>query len=147
GAAQRALPAVVYVGVEREASIARGNTRAPMQIPEPFRQFFDFGDPDDMVIPPQEGNGSGFILDDEGHVITNHHVVRGATRVLVRLVDGREYDAEVIGSDEDTDVAVLKITPHSGEQLPTVTFGSSDDLKVGDWVLALGNPLGLDFSV
>jgi serine protease Do len=144
-AAQRALPAVVYVGVEREARMTSGNGRSPSQIPESLRQFFNI-DPS-QPAPPQEGNGSGFILDDEGHVITNHHVVEGATRVIVRLVDGREYDAEVIGSDDDTDVAVVRITPHEGEQLPTVSFGSSDQLRVGDWVLALGNPLGLDFSV
>jgi serine protease Do len=145
-AAQRALPAVVYVGVEREAQLAsRGNGRAPGQIPESLRQFFDL-DPN-QPMPRQEGNGSGFILDTEGHVITNHHVVDGATRVFVRLVDGREYDAEVIGSDNDTDVAIVRIAPHEGEQLPVVSFGSSDQLRVGDWVLALGNPLGLDFSV
>jgi serine protease Do len=148
-AAQRALPAVVFVGVEREARLAqRGDQRVPMQIPESFRRFFDFEDPQAPgQLPPQEGNGSGFILDEQGHIITNHHVVDGATRVLVRLVDGREYTAEVVGSDADTDVAVLKIEPHEGEQLPVVSFGSSDQLRVGDWVLALGNPLGLDFSV
>ena len=145
-AAQRALPAVVYVGVEREAQLAaRGNGRGGGQIPESLRQFFDL-DPQ-QPLPRQEGNGSGFILDTQGHVITNHHVVEGASRVFVRLVDGREYDAELIGSDDDTDVAVVRIQPHEGEQLPVVSYGSSDQLRVGDWVLALGNPLGLDFSV
>ena len=146
-AAQRALPAVVFVGVEREPRVAQRNGRIPSQVPDPFRQFFDFDDPDQLQLPPQEGNGSGFILDEEGHVVTNHHVVEGATRVLVRLVDDREYEATVIGSDADTDVAILKIAPNEGEHLPVVSFGSSDALKVGDWVLALGNPLGLDFSV
>ncbi len=148
GAAARALPAVVYVAVEQDARVARGTQRTPRQlpIPEEFQRFFQF--PDQMPDPgPQMGQGSGFIIDQEGRIVTNHHVVANASRVMVRLVDGREYDAEVVGSDPSTDVAVLKIEPRMGERLPVVAFGNSDALNVGDWVLALGNPLGLDFTV
>ena len=144
GAAQQALPAVVYVGVERQARLSQQSGQ--MQIPEQFRRFFGDVDPE-MMPQPQEGNGSGFIIDERGHIMTNAHVVADASNVMVRLVDGREYDAEVVGADRNSDVAVLRITPGEGEELPVVTFGDSDGLRVGDWVLALGNPLGLDFSV
>ncbi len=142
-AADRALSAVVQVAVEREAQVAA----APQQIPDFFRFF---GIPEDqMQIPPQTGTGTGFIADASGRIITNNHVVAGASRVRVRLVDGREFAATVVGRDESTDIAVLDINVDgaSGSRLPTVALGSSDSLRVGDWVLALGNPLGLDFTV
>ena len=140
-AAHRALPAVVYVFVERE-----GPTGArAVPIPEPFRRFFEFPEPE-WEPPPQRGNGSGFILDAEGNIITNDHVVADASRITVRLLDGREFDAEVVGSDPTTDVAVIR-PAEEVEDLPHVELGNSDDVQVGDWVLALGNPLGLDFTV
>jgi serine protease Do len=140
-AADRALPAVVQVAVEREARTAT----TPQQMPDFFRFF---GIPDDqMQVPPQSGTGTGFIFDSAGHIITNNHVIADAARVRVRLVDGREFSATVTGRDESTDIAVVKIEPDGGGALPTVTFGDSDSLRVGDWVLALGNPLGLDFTV
>jgi serine protease Do len=142
-AAQRALPAVVYVEVERQA------TAAPMQqIPEELRPFFGPQMPGMPQQPgPQVGSGSGFILDEAGHVVTNNHVVEGAERVLVRLVNGREYTAEVVGTDASSDVAVLRLLDVEGAELPTAELGDSDPLRVGDWVLALGSPLGLDFTV
>jgi len=139
-AAHAALPAVVFIRVEKPA----GGDSPAQQIPEPFRRFF--GIPEDQgEMPPQQGLGSGFLIDQDGHIITNAHVVSGASYVNVRLVDGREFEAEVVGSDSSTDVAVLRID--SDGELPVAELGSSDQLRVGDWVLALGSPLGLDFTV
>lgn len=142
GAADRALPAVVYVAVEQTGSVA--TSRQVPQVPDEFRRFFQF--PDEMQQQPQRGNGSGFIIDEQGHIVTNNHVVEGATRVAVRLVDGRQFEANVVGTDPATDIALLKVDP-GREKLPVAAFGDSDQLRIGDWVLALGNPLGLDFSV
>jgi serine protease Do len=149
-ASERALPAVVYVNVERDPRVVRGRgqQQLPENIPEPFRRFFQLPvDPgDDFQMPPEEGTGSGFIIDAAGHVVTNHHVVADAQRIQVRLQDGREFDAKLIGSDANTDVALVKIESGNG-RLPTLPFGDSENLRVGDWVLALGNPLGFDFTV
>lgn len=150
GAADRALPAVVYVAVEQDARVAQLQGRRPpiQAIPEEFRRFFEFGDPEGQPDgAPRRGSGSGFIIDASGLIVTNNHVVADASRLTVRLVDGREYNAEVVGTDPNTDIALIRIQPRSGEQLPVVSFGDSDRLQVGDWVLALGNPLGLDFTV
>jgi serine protease Do len=137
-AAERALPAVVQVDViARPRATARRTPRFPFP-------FF----PDDQVPQmPAQASGSGFIFDQRGYIMTNHHVVDGATQLTVRMVDGREYDAQVVGGDPQTDVAVIKIEPRRGERLPVAALGDSDQLRVGDWVLALGNPLGLDFTV
>ncbi|MEX1365161.1 MAG: trypsin-like peptidase domain-containing protein [Nannocystaceae bacterium] len=99
-----------------------------------------FGPGNDAV----QGQGSGFIIDDEGLVVTNHHVVDGARSVRVRLPDGRRFDAEVVGSDPATDLALLRLS--GAEELPVVTLGQSKSLQVGDWVVAMGNPMGLDHS-
>jgi serine protease Do len=144
GAADRALPAVVAIQATTRARLARGTPRNfPFPLPSPFG---DGMDPQENA--PQQQSGTGFVIDNEGHILTNNHVVSGAERVVVRLVDGRTYEnARVIGGDRDTDVAVVKIEPRSGETLPVSQIADSDDAKVGDWVLALGNPLGLDFTV
>jgi len=145
-AADRALPAVVQVTVERGTQVA-GRT---VPLPDMFRYFFGLpeGGPDQQIpLPPQQSTGSGFIFDQQGHIVTNNHVVADAERVRVRLVDGREYAAEVVGTDPSTDVALLKVRAGNEERLPVLAFADSDSLRVGDWVLALGNPLGLDFSV
>lgn len=139
-AAHRVLPAVVYVSVEEDG----GGVRT-VPIPEPFRRFFEFPEPR-YELPPQRGSGSGFIFDPQGLIITNNHVVADASRITVRLLDGREFDAEIVGSDPTTDVAVIKLKGDVTD-LPTVDLGNSDSVRVGDWVLALGNPLGLDFTV
>jgi S1-C subfamily serine protease len=100
--------------------VARGRG-VPQQVPEEFRRFFDqfgFGTPEDMEQVPQQGTGSGFILDETGHIMTNHHVVKGATRITVRTLEGREYEARLIGSDSATDVAIIKIEKRNGERLP-----------------------------
>jgi serine protease Do len=145
-AADRALPAVVYIAVLREARPMAQQGPRP-SVPDDLFRFFSPQNPFGMEQPPQQGAGSGFIIDGSGHVMTNHHVVAGATRITVRLVDGREYDARLVGSDAATDVAILKVEPRGGEALPVATLGSSDDLRIGDWVIALGNPLGLSFTV
>jgi serine protease Do len=142
-AADRALPAVVQirVSVARE----RANLNVRQRMPFPF-QLPGMPDEDDPA-PRGEGTGSGFIFDPRGYIMTNNHVVSGATNVRVTMVDGRQYDAKVVGADEDTDIGVIKIEPRRGEQLAVAQIGSSDQLRVGDWVLALGNPLGLNFTV
>ncbi|HEV8241211.1 MAG TPA: Do family serine endopeptidase [Thermoanaerobaculia bacterium] len=144
-ASSHVLPAVVYIQVEKKAS----SEAQQQQIPEQFRRFFGLppGGGDDGEGAPVGGAGSGFIFDREGHIVTNNHVVADTDQVLVRMVDGREYTAKVVGTDEMTDVAVLKIDPKNGEQLPTTELGNSDSLQVGDWVLALGSPLELQFTV
>jgi serine protease Do len=89
--------------------------------------------------------GSGFLLGPEGYVVSNHHVVKDAQWIQVRLADGRSFDAELVGSDPDTDLALLRVL--DGTDLPSVVLGDSDRLEVGDWVVAIGNPFGLDRSV
>jgi serine protease Do len=140
GAAQRALPAVVYVAVEREDP-----PRLPeLRVPEDFWWFFEPEEP--LELPPQVLTGTGFIYDGSGLVLTSGHVVEGASTVRVTLRDGRELDADVKGVDPTTDVAVIALRGQPGS-FETIELGSSDALQVGDWVLALGNPLGLDFTV
>ena len=138
-ATQNARGAVVYVEVEAAPRQVR-------QLPQEFRglPFGDmFGMPD--VQPrPSRGSGSGFIISGDGYVLTNNHVVEDANRVTVTLTDNRVFDAEVVGRDPNTDVAVLKI---DAENLPTARLGDSDGLQVGDWVLALGYPMSLGETV
>ena len=135
-AAAVALPAVVQIQVQTRAESPRN--RIPFVLP-------GMQAPDQPQI--QRGTGSGFIIDEAGHVLTNNHVVEDAERITVRLADGREFAATVVGTDPNTDVAVVALQMGDGETLPISRFGDSDALKVGDWVLALGNPLGLDFTV
>ena len=132
-AASHALPSVVFVGVER-------TVEAMAFLPESHRQYL--GD-----SPIQQGSGSGFVFDESGLVMTNHHVVDGAESIRVRMQDGHEYDAEVVASDPTTDVAVIRLALPPGRRLTVAETGDSQSLRVGDWVLALGNPLGLDFTV
>jgi len=120
----------------------------PWLMPEgPFQEYFErfFGD---LPQPPLETNalGSGFIIDREGHIFTNNHVVAKATEITVRLQNGKEYDAKVIGRDSKTDLALIRIEAEAELPLPAV-LGDSEDLRVGDWVLAVGNPFGLGHSV
>ena len=94
----------------------------------------------------EQGSGSGFVISADGYILTNNHVVEGAEQVTVRLLDRREFKAKVVGTDPNTDVAVLKI---DATNLPPMALGNSDDARVGEWVLAIGNPLGegLTFTV
>jgi serine protease Do len=135
-------PAVVKIIVEQHS--AKGSRTLPGegQIPEELRRFFEFrGGPP----PGQErmGMGSGFIISRDGYILTNNHVVDGADSVLVRMSDRREFDAEIIGTDPRSDLALLRI---EASGLPTVKLADNDDLEVGEWVLAIGSPFGLDYS-
>lgn len=112
-----------------------------------FRQFF--GDRFRALIPRErivQGLGSGFIIDKNGIILTNAHVVSGADRVTVTLKDGRKFQGTVLGKDDVTDLAVVKINPQ-GQKLPVAILGDSDKVKVGDWAIAVGNPVGLDNTV
>ncbi|HEY0809925.1 MAG TPA: trypsin-like peptidase domain-containing protein, partial [Longimicrobiales bacterium] len=140
GASEQALPSVVHIRVTTQATARRTTQRT---LPFPF-----FDDNEDPQQPRRGmGTGSGFVFDGRGYILTNNHVVENAERVLVTFVDGREYTAQVIGSDPQTDVGVIKIEPRNGERFAPVSLGSSDDTHVGDWVIALGNPLNLQFTV
>lgn len=111
-----------------------------------FRRFFGEEGPGGPGAPdPRSSLGSGFIISDDGYVITNNHVVREADEIMVRLSDRSEYPAKLIGSDPRSDIAVLKI--ESDHKFPSVKLGNSEALEVGEWVLAIGSPFGFDYSV
>jgi serine protease Do len=149
--AQSNSPAVVNISTTQKI---KRDPRLPenLQIPDlpedsPFHDFFrHFFDEDGNAPMPRDAKslGSGFIISGDGYVMTNNHVVRDADEVIVRLSDRREYNAKVVGTDERSDVALLKI---DAADLPTVKVGKSKDLKVGEWVLAIGSPFGFDHSV
>jgi serine protease Do len=128
-------PAVVYI--EAAASSREPQERAPA--PSPFDRFFDMPE----QPRPRRGTGSGFLISADGYIVTNNHVVDGFDRFDVTLFDGRTFEAEVVGGDGDTDVAIIKI---DARDLASVSLGDSDDLRVGEWVLAIGNPLGEAFT-
>jgi serine protease DegQ len=136
-AAKRATPAVVSI------TASKAPARSPHSS-DPWFQFF-FGDrARQMPNEPQIGLGSGVIVSPEGYLLTNNHVIEGADEIEVQLLDGRRARAKVVGTDPETDVAVLKITL---DKLPVITFGSTDTLQVGDVVLAIGNPFGVGQTV
>src|SRR5438445_1276344 len=113
---------------------------------DPFDFFNFFGGPDAPDRSERVRNlGTGFIVDKAGFILTNHHVVDKATKIMVRLEDKSEFQAKLIGSDADTDLAVVKI--EAGRDLPVLKLGNSDSVKVGDWVLAIGSPFSLDHTV
>jgi len=146
---QKVKPAVVNI-----------STTSTVKIPgTPFRHFFgpddggSFGDffnrffgeiPDQEL--KQQSLGSGFIIDKDGYIITNNHVVDGADEIKVKLADGKEYKAKVVGRDPKTDLALIKISSFF-KDLPSLPLGDSDKMRVGDWVLAIGNPFGLEETV
>lgn len=141
---ERVSPAVVSILVEREVETP--------QLPSQLDQFFNFrfGQPDGQD-PFGDGTrrmraeGSGFFIDDDGHIVTNNHVVAEADVVRVRFADGEELEAEVVGTDPLTDIAVLKVDPRPGQAY--VEFADDVNLRVGDWVVAVGNPFGLGGTV
>ena len=148
-------PAVVNISVTRHFSSENHPDMPDFTDPDLFNSpFGDFlrrfleenpghGQPDPREFD-REASGSGFLISDDGYILTNHHVVDEADEVTVRLTDRRQFDATVIGSDMRSDVALLKI---EANDLPVVTTGSADNLEVGEWVLAIGSPFGFDFSV
>ena len=147
-------PAVVSVQAEvggnTRTTAQRGQQQTPgeEEIPEFFRRFFGPGMSPMPGMPGQQprgmSQGTGFIISQDGYVLTNHHVVEGADTVRIRLADRREFTAKVVGSDEQSDVALLKI---AATGLPTLRIGSSDAIKPGQWVVAIGSPFGFDHSV
>ena len=148
--AARVKPSVVYITARQAApTVARtqGQQMPPMsQLPEEFRRFFQMpGMPQGGEQAPHGGtaSGSGFVVSTDGYILTNAHVVDGADRVTVRLLDRRQFPAKVVGADRNTDVAVLKI---DAPDLTPAPLGSSDASRVGEWVLAVGNPLGEDLT-
>ena len=109
-----------------------------------FRRFFGEGEGRAMPQPDQKASGSGVIISGDGYIVTNNHVVNGATAITVTLNNRRNYTAKVIGTDPNTDLALIKI---DGKDLPVMTIGNSDEVKLGQWVLAIGYPLNLDVTV
>lgn len=147
--AEKYSPAVVNISSSRE-SVAAESGRMP-ELPEgmPFGDLFErfFGERGERGLPERfdrSSMGSGFIYTEDGYILTNHHVVENAGEIIVRLSDRRVFNAELIGSDPQSDIAVLKI---EAQDLPTLRLGSSESLKVGEWVLAIGSPFGFDHSV
>jgi serine protease Do len=143
---ERVSPAVVTVTVEQEINAAAGMN--PQDLPEPFRDFFNqYGEQGKPFNIPRKAvaMGSGFIIDKSGFIVTNNHVVEGAKKITVKLSDGREFDAKLIGADAATDIALVKVK--SDRSLPSVEFGDDRQVRVGDWVIAVGNPFGLSNSV
>ena len=143
--AEKLDPAVVKIAVKTApVSQTRNRGQRPQvpNIPGLPPGFFDFG-PEDPG--PGRGTGTGFIVDKAGFIMTNHHVVDRASTIEVHLADGSLHTATVVGSDEATDLAVLKI--NAGRDLAVAKFGNSDAVKVGDWVLAIGSPFGFDHTV
>ncbi len=142
-------PAVVNIRTEK---VVKGggpvfrHFQSPFGRDDPFRDFFErfFGD-----VPRREFKqrslGSGFCIDKEGYIVTNNHVVENADEIKVKLKSGKEYDAEIVGRDAKTDIALIKVKSWRGFQ--TVELGDSDELKVGEWVVAIGSPFGLEHTV
>ena len=139
---------VVNISTVREARVVEGADPFGFdeRHAEIFRRFgfpFPFGG-GPRQEPERRGTGSGFIISADGLILTNHHVVEGADEIKVRLTDNREFTGKVLGSDAKTDIAVVKI---DAKDLPYLTMGNSDELKVGEWVAAIGSPFGLDNTV
>jgi serine protease Do len=141
--AQKAMPAVVHIEVTQR-----------VQVPSPVFPFegdsffrFFFGSPSKPRFDRREvrGIGTDMIIDAEGHIVTNNHVVGGATKIHVKMASGEEFEARVVGADPKTDLAVIKVQPP--KNLPVLKFGDSDKLRVGEWVVAIGNPRGLEQTV
>ncbi|GIX15666.1 MAG: serine protease [Paracoccaceae bacterium] len=143
--AERLMPAVVNITTTQ---VVRRAERMRPIVPEgsPFEEFFrDFRDRQRQRPERANALGAGFIISDDGYIVTNNHVIDKADEITVELFSGRTLKAEVVGRDPKTDIALLKVD--SSEKLPFVSFGDSDKARVGDWVMAIGNPLGQGFSV
>ena len=147
-AAEKALPSVVYIKVVQNSKTQTVDVQS-----SPFGDFFDpfgfFGNGGGsqkrkVQTPKKTAAGSGVIISSDGYIVTNNHVVNGADEITVSLDDNTEYSARIIGTDKNTDLALIKI---EGTGLPAITIANSDDLKVGEWVLAVGNPMGLTNTV
>ncbi len=152
GIAQKSMPAVVNISTKRKPEPRAQHRRQfpPMPGPfgpnDPFEEFFRrFGPRERPPSREQRSVGSGFIISQDGYIVTNNHVIDGADTIIVRMSDEEEYEAAPIGTDEKTDLALIKIEPR--QPLPSVPFGQSANLEVGNWVIAIGNPFGLSQTV
>ena len=138
--AQRVEPAVVNIDTTQAAEVEPDNEDKTDKTPNGLYDMLRRSPP-----RPTHGVGSGFIIDPKGYILTNFHVIDGASRITIGLLSGERYRARVIGTDHDTDLAVLKID--ADKELPVMKFGDSNAAQVGDWVLAIGSPFGLDQTV
>ncbi|MBV1881430.1 MAG: DegQ family serine endoprotease [Pseudomonadales bacterium] len=138
---EESASAVVNISTtHREKGKPQKYEQQNQQVPDIFRHFFGDGRPQ----RDRDSLGSGFIVSEDGYILTNHHVVKGADEIVVRLSNRKEYSAKLVGSDPRSDLALLQI---DARHLPTVKLGRSSSLKVGEWVLAIGSPYGFDHSV
>jgi serine protease Do len=148
--AETVSPAVVNIStvktIKGGGPVFRHFYQSPWGDQDPFKDFFDkfFGNEQQREFK-QRSLGSGFIIDKDGYIVTNNHVIAGADEIKVKLNSGKEYDAKIIGRDPSTDIALIKIKADSNYIV--ATFGDSDSLKVGQWVVAIGNPFGLEHTV
>lgn len=148
--AEKASPAVVNVSIEKKIEglpFGRKRDRRGKDLQDPFNDFFErfFGDNLHRRERKESSLGSGFLVSPQGLILTNNHVVEGADEILVKLSNEKEYKAEVIGRDAKTDLALIKIK--AKVNLPYLTLGDSNKLRIGDWVVAIGNPFGLEHTV
>lgn len=151
-AAEKALPAVVHIKFVQNSKTQTVTVQDPFSdfFSDPFERFFGQRSPGNgqrqqqIQTPKKEGAGSGVIISADGYIVTNNHVVEGADELIVTLNDNQEFSAKIIGCDKTTDLALIKI---SGKNLPFLTVANSDNLKVGEWVLAVGNPFNLNSTV
>jgi serine protease Do len=147
--AKKLKPTVVNIGTEKKAKQRRQQPRQFGGSPfnnDPFQDFFDrFFENQPPVTQRQRSLGSGFIISEDGYILTNNHVVDGADEIKVKLHNGKELKGELKGSDAKLDLALIKVA--SGEKLPVALLGDSDDIEVGEWAMAIGNPFGLSETV
>ena len=149
-AADKALPSVVYITNTQNSKVQTVEYSDPFAdfFSDPFGGFFGRGNGGSqkrqVQTPPRVAAGSGVIISTDGYIVTNNHVVDGADELTVTLNDNKEYSARIIGADKKTDLALIKI---DGKNLPAIQIANSDDVKIGEWVLAVGNPLGLNNTV
>jgi serine protease Do len=139
---EKTSPAVVKINTVQKARKSSASQMPSGQIPEIFRELFQQRGRQ-QAPRPAFSLGSGFVISDDGYILTNHHVVDGADEIVVRFSDRREFTAEMVGTDRRSDLALLKI---EATDLPVLKFSKPDKLKVGAWVLAIGSPFGLDYS-
>ena len=152
-AAEKSLPSVVHILSTKNSKVQTVEVQS-----DPFSDFFSdpfgfFGNPNQgnggkqkrsVRTPKQQGSGSGVIISNDGYIVTNNHVVADADELTVTLNDNKEYSARIIGTDKTTDLALIKI---DGKNLPAITIANSENIKVGEWVLAVGNPFNLTNTV
>ena len=142
--AHQAMESVVHITSSQRTNYGGGRGMDMQSIPEPFRQFFFFNQPQQSQPRVMQATGSGVIITDDGYVVTNNHVIKDADEVEVTLHDNRNYKATVVGTDPATDIALLKIDEN---ELKPIALGNSDQTEVGEWVLAVGNPYNLTSTV